>query len=554
MANGQRITLKEQNASLSQILNKIEKQTGYTFFYNKKAINLEALKALNIEVHNESLSKALDALFEGKPYGYEIQDKIIVLTKKTPNKEMVESIPVMRDYKEEKTQQTLRGTVKDSLGTPLESVTVTVKGTALATTTDRNGNYQIALPTDTHVLLFSLLGFKSVEISAAGSTILDIVLRPAYGNLDEVVVIGYGTMKKKDLTGAIDGVKEEVFQQTKSSSFINSLQGRISGVQITTGSGEPGTGSRVLIRGANSLTGNSDPLYVIDGIQINESDASVASSRFGRSATRSPLSTINPADIVSIDVLKDASATAIYGSRGANGVIIVTTRQGKEGAPIISYDGNWGQSFRANKIEMLNGDEWIDYRKDWTLMPDGKRYAYGYFTDPFFFANPEERDPSKLEPIDVYGLPQYDWQDEMYRTAISTMHGLTVTGGSTYTKYAASLGYNSEEGMLLNNNYQRYNARLKLDHAKDRIGVSLGLNSTYSIYRGAAQSGDGYNNMGILQTALISRPVVFNNPLAVQTQGGWKEPTANLKYVDRKTTLPNTSGNATLSYKIMSGL
>ncbi len=449
---------------------------------------------------------------------------------------------------------TVRGTVVDTSGEALIGVTVQVKGTNNGTVTDYNGVYSVSNVPANSTLVVSYIGMRSQEIDVAGRNTINITLEEDMQALQEVVVIGYGTMEKKDLTGAVAGMKKDVLDQTRTSSFVNSMQGRIAGVHITSGTGEPGSGAKVVIRGSNSLTGSSDPLYVIDGIQINESDAPIASSRFGGNSRRNPLSSINPADIVSIDVLKDASSTAIYGSKGANGVIIVTTRQGKAGSTLVSYDGNFGVSSASKKIEMLNGSEWIDYRKDWTLMPDQKRLTYGYFTDWLFFLNAGETDPGKLEPRDVYALPEFDWQDEMYRTALSTTHNLSISGGTDNTKFSANVGYNNEEGLLRNNNYSRYNTRLKLDHNQNRFAFSYSLNASYSRYTGAAQSGDGYNNMGILQTAIISRPLVFDNPLAIQTQGGWREPTKNLDYIDRVTSSPNVSSNATISYKLAEGL
>lgn len=449
---------------------------------------------------------------------------------------------------------TVNGTVKDDAGELLIGATIKEIGEKTGTVTNENGYFSLKVSSPKAELQVTYIGFMSKTVSVDNKQNLEIILSEDIHNMEEVVVIGYGTMKKKDLTGAVSGMRKDVLDQTRSSSFVNSMQGRIAGVHITSGSGEPGSGSKVVIRGANTLTGSSDPLYVIDGIQINESDAPMASSQFGGNSQRNPLSSINPADIVSIEVLKDASSTAIYGSKGANGVIIVTTRQGQEGAPVVTYDGNVGISYRSKKMEMLNGSEWIDYRKDWTLMPDKNRVVYGYYNDWLFFLNAGETDPGKMQPRDVYALPEYDWQDEMYRTAFSTTHNLSISGGNKTTKYSGSIGYNKEEGLLRNNDYSRYSARMKLDHTQNRFTFSMSLNASYSRYNGAAQSGDGYNNMGILQTALVSRPLVFDNPLAVQTQGGWKEPTKNLDHIDRVSSTPNLSANATVNYKIMEGL
>jgi len=395
---------------------------------------------------------------------------------------------------------------------------------------------------------------KTQEVTIIGKSSIDIGMEEETVGLDEVVAVGYGTVKKRDLTGAVTTIKQDVFEQSKQSSFVNSLQGRVAGVQITSGSGEPGSGSKIIIRGANTLAGSSDPLYVIDGVQVNESEAPIANSKFGTNSQRNPLSSINPADIVSVEVLKDASSTAIYGSKGANGVIIITTRQGKEGAPVISLDSRVGVSYSAKKLEMLDGNEWIDYRKDWVLLPDKKRITYGYFNDWLFFLNPGETNPSKMIPRDVYALPEFDWQNEMYRTAVSTSHTLSITGGTQYTKFSGSVGYNKEEGILKNNGYSRYNTRLRLDHNKDRFSVSVSLSASYSKYNGAAQSGDGYNNIGVTQSAIISRPLVFVNPQDSVKNGGWRKPTANLKYIERDISTPNVSSNVVLNYKLLEGL
>src|SRR5690606_6089841 len=266
-------------------------------------------------------------------------------------------------------------------------------------------------------------------------------------------------------------------------------------------------------------------------------------------------SSINPADIISVDVLKDASSTAIYGSRGANGVILVTTRQGQAGAAKVSYDGRFSLSHTAVRMDMLDPEEWINYRKDWILLPDKQNIVYGYFNDWLFFENPSETEPSKKIPRDVYAFPQYNWQDEMYRDAANaSAHTVSVSGGSPTTKFYGSLGYNNEEGLFVNNGYSRLNGRLRLDHSKDRLSLSLGLSGTYSRYDGAVQSGDGYANIGVVQTAIISRPLVFENPLAVSTQGGWRKPTDNLNYLDRNISTPNLSSNLVVNYRLIDGL
>ncbi|TDN99048.1 TonB-dependent receptor [Sunxiuqinia elliptica] len=533
-----RLTMNLSNVKVIDVLNEIEEKTEYFFLFNQKLVNVD--RVVNVKVNQQKVEEVLSLLFDDYSIDYRIMDRQILLS--------------TRNITNKNTKRTISGNVTNESGQPIPGATVVVKGTSHGVITDPDGNFQLTNVEVGQTIVISFLGMTTKEIPITIQTNLEIILSESTIGLDEVVAIGYGTMKKSDLTGAVASVKQGVLEQTKESSFIKSLQGRVAGVQIRTGSGEPGSGSKVIIRGANTIAGNSDPLYVIDGIQINESDASIASPRFGDNSRRNPLSSINPADIVSIEVLKDASSTAIYGSKGANGVILVTTRQGKKGEPEIMYDGSTGVSYPSRKIDVLNGGQWINYLKDWLLMPDKKRIVYGYFSDWFFFENAGETEPSKMIPRDVYALPEYNWQNEMYRTALRTTHSLSVSGGNQYTKYSASIGYNYEEGLLLNNDYSRYNANLKLNHSKKRIKLDFAFRSSYSRYTGAAQSGDGYNNMGILQTAVISRPLIFSNPLADETLGGWKAPTENLNHVDRITSSPNVSSHTSFNYKLLDGL
>lgn len=543
----QTVTLSETNTPLVSVLDKVAKQSGYYFLYSDASMHMAT--AVTIELKNEPLERALQHLFKRQPFDYAIKGKTIVIKSRSAGpgtgSEWASSV---QPYQ-------INGTVTDEKGLPIAGVTVSVKGTAVFTTTDENGRYTISIAGANGALVYSSVGYGKAERAVGQSQVLDVTLQAVVSDLDEVVVVGYGTARRGDLTGAISSVKSAVFEQSRQSSFINNIQGRVAGLQISTGTGEPGSGSKILIRGANSLVGDSRPLIVIDGIPVNESEAPVANSRFGANAQRDPLSSINPADIISVDVLKDASSTAIYGARGANGVILVTTRQGQAGAAKISYDGRFSLSHTAVRMDMLGPEDWIDYRKDWVLFPDEKNIIYGYFSDWLFFENPSEIEPSKKIPRDVYAFAQYDWQDEMYRdVANGSAHTVSVSGGSESTKFYGSLGYNKEEGLFINNGYSRLNGRLRLDHTKDRLSLSLGLNGTYSSYEGAVQSGDGYANIGVLQTAIVSRPLVFENPLAVSTQGGWRKPTDNLKYVDRNIGTPNLSSNLVVNYRLLDGL
>ncbi len=541
----QTVTLSETNTPLVRVLDKIARQSGYYFLYGDASMHQAT--TVTIEMRNAPLESALQSIFERQPFDFTIKGKTIVI------KPREASAPGNSDTAFQPYQIT--GIVSDEQGVPIEGVSIRVKGSTAVSTTDSNGNYRISLSEGDEIIVFSSVGYVQQELSVGQSRTLHVTLKTAVSDLDEVVVVGYGTVRKGDLTGAISSVKSAVFEQSRQSSFINNIQGRVAGLQIATGTGEPGAGSKILIRGANSLVGDSRPLIVIDGIPVNESEAPVANSQFGANSQRDPLSSINPADIISVDVLKDASSTAIYGSRGANGVILVTTRQGQAGAASITYDGRFSVSHTAVRMDMLNPEEWINYRKDWILLPDKQNIIYGYFNDWLFFENPSEIEPSKKIPRDVYAFPRYNWQDEMYRdVANASAHTLSISGGSTSTKFYGSLGYNKEDGLFVNNGYSRLNGRLRLDHSKGRLSLSMGLNGTRSRYDGAVQSGDGYANIGVLETAIVSRPLVFENPLAVSTQGGWRKPTDNLKYLDRNISTPNLSSNLVINYRLIDGL
>jgi len=532
----QTLSFTKKNTTFKELFAEINTQIGYNVVW--PAEQFDENKSLDVSFRNAPLTSVLNQTLAGRNLAYTIKNKTIVLKIKMP--------PSL-------VQELVSGTVINmATNEPLKGVTIALAGSSVLTQSDENGKYSIKASKGT--LKFSSVGFADTLLSINGRSTINIVLVPMHLKLEEVVVVGYGSVKKRDLTGSVATVKAEVFDQSRQSSFVNSMQGRVAGLQITSGTGEPGSGSKVVIRGANSLTGDSRPLFVIDGVPVNESEAPIANGKFGANSRRDPLNSINPADIVSVEVLKDASSTAIYGSRGANGVIIVTTRQGKEGESMVTYDARMGLSYPARTMEMLNGSEWIDYRKDWVLMPDGKRITYGYFNDYFFFLNAGKTEPSEMMPRDVYSLPEYDWQNEMYRTALSTDHNISVSGGSPYTKFFGSMGYNKEQGLFVNNDYSRYNTRLKLDHNKRRFIMSLSLNGSWSKYNGAVQSGDGYGNIGVTQAAIISRPLVFQNPLAEQTQGGWKKPTENLEHIDRDISTPNVGANAVINYKLIEGM
>jgi len=333
-------------------------------------------------------------------------------------------------------QTTITGKVTSSKdNSELMGVSVSVRGTALGTATDNNGNFSLAIPTEKAVLVFKYLGFKDQQVSISGNTRnLKVEMNEDTQLLGEVVIVsvGYGNARKNDLTGAISSIGSEDIKKSMSTSLEQAMQGRLAGVQVMQNSGQPGGGVSVSIRGINSLNGN-EPLYVIDGVAISGQTNS----------NLSVLTMINPADIVSIDVLKDASAAAIYGSRASNGVIMITTKQGTSGKPQLSYDGYFGLQQLPTKVEIMNLSEYAAYY-------NARAAIQGWgIRDDF-------RDPSLLGP-------GTDWQKELFRTAQMNNHTISVGGGSGGVRYMLSGGFLNQDGIGLGSNYRRFTFRSNVD-------------------------------------------------------------------------------------------
>lgn len=330
---------------------------------------------------------------------------------------------------------TVKGNVKDETGEPVLGATVRVVGQKNGAVTDLDGNFSIAADAKSE-LEISYVGYETVKIQAQPNLLVQ--LKNESQTLNDVVVIGYGVAKKNDLTGSVTAIKPDEKNRPLVSSAQELMQGKIAGVNVTTSNGNPGGGATIRVRGGSSLNANNDPLIVIDGMAMDNQ---------GVKGAPNPLAMVNPNDIESFTVLKDASATAIYGSRGSNGVIIITTKKGcGNAAPKVSYSGNVSMSMLANKFDVLNGDEYRDFINSY----------YG----------------ADSEAAKLLGTANTDWQDEIYRTAISTDHNVTVTGGVKGMPFRASLGYTDQNGILKTSNYQRYTASLNLspsffeDHLK----------------------------------------------------------------------------------------
>lgn len=426
---------------------------------------------------------------------------------------------------------------KDNM--PLPGVSILVKGTNKGTVSGFDGDFNVMV-SESGTLVFSYLGYKTKEVAVGGQTVVNVSLEEDLNSLDEVVVVGYGTVKKSDLTGAVTGIKSDDIVQSKSTSFLEAMQGRMSGVQVKQQSGEPGAGIDIKIRGANSVNASSNPLYVIDGVQIDIDESEVATSTVGNSTSMNPLATLNPNDIQSIEVLKDASATAIYGSRGANGVVIVTTKGGKSKKATFSYSTYVSFSDAANKLDMLSGEDYIEYRKQIDFNNN----------DNLLWIDTDGDDIVDT-PRDLSEIKLHDWQDEALRTAFTQSHHLSVSGGNENTKYSSSVGYLDQDGIVVNNNYKRFNFRVKIDQKiSEKFNVGVSLTSAYSEQSGATSSGGPGEFNGVLQSLVLTKPVEFFDPNDFEDLefGRFISPVNLILNSEKNISLSRTIANVDLQY------
>lgn len=368
----------------------------------------------------------------------------------------------------------LTGKVTDQTGAPIPGASVVVKGTTIGTSTDINGNYSLIVPNDAKILAVSFLGMKPQEIPIGSDLVYNVSLSEQRIGLSEFVVIGYGSVRRTDATGSISDISSRDFNRGIETSPDLLLNGHIAGVQVTPNNGQPGANTNVRIRGINSISASSEPLYVIDGVPIDNSRSttSVGGDAALSNTTLNPLSMLASADIESMTVLKDASATAIYGSRGANGVIIITTKKGKEGVTSVSYSGSVGISSVSKKIDVLSADQ---YRK---FVPGS---ATGVSTN---------------------------WQDAIFRTGFNQDHNVTFSSGNQNTSYLASLTASTQEGIILATGLERYIARFNLTHKMfdERLILNMNVNNTnYKFNNFLEQQTEGADG-GVINNALKADP------------------------------------------------
>jgi len=375
------------------------------------------------------------------------------------------------------------GKVIDAMG-ELPGVSVVIKGTSNGTITDLNGQFTLPNVKSSDVLVFSFIGYKTQEITVGNQKSLSVKMEEDTQTLDEVVVVGYQEVRKGDLTGSVAKANMKDLLSAPVASFDQALGGRIAGVNVSSGEGMPGSTMNITIRGNNSLTQDNTPLYIIDGFPVEDPAQAAA---------------LNPNDIESTNILKDASATAIYGSRGANGVVVITTKQGKIGKPQISYDGSFGISQVTKTLDMMSGYEFVKLQNEIEPTRTAKRYFMDY--------------NGKQWTLDDYrNVPEADWQDAIFRTAWSHNHNVRLTGGTEGVRYNASLSYYNQDGILLETGYERLQARMNTTVKHEKLTMNLNANFSRSIQNGSSPSSSSFSGMNNLFYSVWGyRPVAYPN-------------------------------------------
>ncbi len=450
-----KLNLKLKSGTVKDVIEEIERQTDLSFMYDNNVFNVD--RPVSISVENATVKSVVEKLISGENLKYEMVNRYIVITaNNTPSA-----------FSQQ--QKSVSGKVTDSSGEGLPGVSVVVKGTTIGTITDIDGNYSISNIPEDATMQFSFIGMKLQEFVVGNKTSVNVTMEEETVGIEEVIAIGYGTMKKSDLTGSVTSVSSAELAAYPALGATQALQGRASGVMVTSRNGEPGTEARIRIRGGTSINASSEPLYVVDGFAGGSVPA--------------------PEDIQSIEILKDASATAIYGSRGANGVVLVTTKRGKAGKTNIELNSSYSVQQIGKKLDMLNGQEFAELMND--MYKNDGLTAIPY-------PNPQQ-----------YGEGT-DWQDEIFRTGILQNYQLSASGGKENFRFYTSANYYGNKGTVINSNFNRISALTNLDvDFNDHIKFGTKMNFTRTMQDGVRtqEASGGTTGTGVVSAALKFEPV-----------------------------------------------
>ena len=477
------ITLNLKNVELRQVFTAIEKQTDYKFVFNDDV--LPGNKKFSINVKDEPIQVLLQELFKGTPFRYKFfDDNSIAIGSAGSN---LQQVPIT-------------GKVTVAGGTPLAGVTVKVKGSKLGTSTDADGNFSINVP-DGATLIFSYVGYSVTERIVKGNGAINITLEQKNQEMNQVVVVGYGTQRKREITGAVSTIKVNDIKDLQVTSIDQALQGKAAGVQVVNNTGAPGSFVQIRIRGTNSLSGSNEPLYVVDGVPIN--NTLTGSYQAGNDQING-MAGLNPSDIESIDILKDASTASIYGARAANGVVLITTKRGKPGRSVVSFNLNSGVQQQNRRYDLLNGQQYA-------IMSNELSARLAPNRPPFF---------SQLPTVNT------NWQDEIFQQGLFNNANIALTGGSDKVTYAVTGGLFDQKGTIINSKFRRYSLRSNVDinvNSKIKVGTNLFFSRTVNNRLrndGGPNFQDAFNGNNVFGPNVLSSALVYNPTIKVYNPDG----------------------------------
>lgn len=529
-----KLNVSAKEETLENVLKQIEKQSEFLFFYNLEEINKN--EKISIRKKNANIHDVLAEIASETGLRYTIKDRHIVLTT-----EHVSNSAISQQ------SQKVTGMVSDIMG-PIAGANVIQKGTTNGTTTDLDGKFSIEVPANA-TLQISFIGYIQQEIAVKGQNVINVTLKEDSQALDEVVVVGYGTMKKKDLTGAVASVKMDDAPVGTVSSISHALAGKAAGLQVSTISAQPGGQSTFRIRGAaSSDKAGNDPLIIIDGFPVSTPDVLDSGNQYKDGNKDNILGSINPNDIESIEVLKDASSTAIYGARAGNGVIIVTTKRGKTGAAKVQYSGSVSVQDIAKSYEMLDASSFMQATNNYN------RELWMRTNNVGIYGGKAESD-IKNPFVPTYTADQIanpanntNWFDEISRLGFQTSHNLSITGGNDNTKYLVSGNYFKQDGVVKNNAMERYSARVNLDQKLSKyVKMGVNLNVSRNEYDNIPLGNGENENAGILVSAAQFTPALpirdENGDYSMNSDASFLPNPVSLLDITDKTTKERLLGN-----------
>jgi len=529
-------TFRMKNEQVVDVLRKIEDSSKFRFFYQNEQVDVN--RKVTIEVNDATVEQVLDEMFAGEGIGYKVMHDFLILL--SPSEMLQRELAEMNSAYSLQ-QRSVSGKVTDSDGQPLPGVSIVVKGTTRGTVTHSEGEYTLTDISPVATLVFSFVGMRTEEVVVGNQTRINVTMEEETIGIDEVIAIGYGTVKKSDLTGSVSTIKADELQATPITSIDQGLVGRAAGVMVTQTSGMPGAIASIRVRGTSSLQGGNEPLYVIDGFPIYNGTGFGST---GGNVRYSGLSTINPADIESIEILKDASATAIYGARAANGVVLITTKSGQRGTDMITFEASYGVQNVAKKIELMNALEFAE------LINEARAND-----NLALFYNEQEMQQIRQNPEGT------DWQDEIFRTAPNQNYQLTFSGGDQKMVYSISANYNDQQGIIRNSDFKRYSGRVNLERnilENFRAGAHLTMSKTIA----NATRTDAGGHQGVVSSAIKFNPVlpVYSNQelkqyVAVNNTGiPYANPVATAKEMIRENQAVRLLANVFAEWEIIPDL